>query len=85
MSTLSIGHHTLTLSAERDAYARLRREYLELAYSERATFLMRFPELFSSADELFQEFPGYLEGVVGKTTERALKEISCQAIYDVDE
>jgi NTP pyrophosphatase (non-canonical NTP hydrolase) len=85
MTTLKFGGQSFETSASRDAYAALRRKYYDIGVKENELFKAQFLASFSTADELFEQFPAVVEGVIHRSTETALADIATHQIYDVDE
>lgn len=83
MAVIALGKHAFTTTAERDAYAVLRRKYAEAATKQRARFLARF-DTYRSADELFEEIPNEVDQTISHTVTLIADDVAAHRVYHLD-
>lgn len=82
MAQLNLGNASFITSPGRDRFAELRNRYMDLGSKHREAFQARYAE-FDSADELFEQLPGFLEAVLKEAATTVASDLAANRVFDV--
>ena len=84
MAQFTLGTASFATSPERDRFMDLRRKYLKLGIYHQKAFNACYTK-FTSADDLFRQFPDDLERALSETVAKVADDLAANQVFDVSQ